>query len=449
VTFIEPDGSWPIVWERAKGVHVWDGDGRKYLDLTAAFGVAAAGHANPRVVRAGQRQMGRLLHAMGDVHPHSLKAELARELSRLTFERWGYRERKTLRFRGKVIFCNSGFEAVEAGLKTAMLATGKPGVIAFQSGYHGLGYGALNATHRGHFREPFRKQLADFGHFVPFPEAEAGDRLEQSGRTSRTSRTGLARLTKKTALPQPSLEQLETQIRLLLKTRSIGALLVEPVQVRGGINVPPPEFLPLLRQLCDEHHALLILDEIYTGFGRTGKWFACEHSGVVPDIICLGKALTGGFPLSACVGRAELMDAAWPPSSGEAIHTSTYLGHPVGCAMALAQIQEIEQRRLVPRSAQLGDFLLSALGSLASGSPKLSLSTRGLGLLTGVEMKESNGAPATSIALQVIKTLLRRGFIFLPEGEHANVISFTPPLTISKSQLKRAVKAFGETLEEE
>src|SRR5215831_12908157 len=142
ITFIAADGSWPIVWERAKGVHVWDADGKKYLDLTAAFGVAAAGHANPRVVRAGQRQMASLLHAMGDVHPHALKAELARELSRITFERWS-------RITGKTIFCNSGFEAVEAALKTAMLATGRPGMIVFEDAYHGLGYGALNATHRG------------------------------------------------------------------------------------------------------------------------------------------------------------------------------------------------------------------------------------------------------------------------------------------------------------
>src|SRR5882672_6189491 len=142
VTFTEPDGSWPIVWERAKGVHVWNAEGKKYLDLTAAFGVAAAGHANPNVVRAGQKQMARLLHAMGDVHPHVLKAKLARELSRLTFERW---KRKSARGRrsnpevqkAKTIFCNSGFEAVEAALKTAMLATGKPGVTAFEGGYHG------------------------------------------------------------------------------------------------------------------------------------------------------------------------------------------------------------------------------------------------------------------------------------------------------------------------
>src|SRR5436190_17813200 len=152
VTFIERDGSWPIVWERANGVHVWDAEGKKYLDLTAAFGVAAAGHANPRVVKAGQKQMATLQHAMGDVHPHELKARLVRELSRLTFERWKAG-------RGKTIFCNSGFEAVEAALKTATLATRRRGIIAFSGGYHGVGYGTLNATEREHFRGPFRQQL--------------------------------------------------------------------------------------------------------------------------------------------------------------------------------------------------------------------------------------------------------------------------------------------------
>src|SRR5712675_2320094 len=192
VTFIDPDGSWPIVWERARGVHVWDADGKRYLDLTAAFGVAATGHANPRVVRAGQKQMARLLHAMGDVHPHALKAQLAERLSQLTFERWTAArasatgpqtgtQGKKLELRttddnkvsrrgvtGKTIFCNSGFEAVEAALKTVLLATGKPGVIAFQGAYHGVGYGTLNTTHREHFRSPFLKQLREFGIFVPF-----------------------------------------------------------------------------------------------------------------------------------------------------------------------------------------------------------------------------------------------------------------------------------------
>ena len=418
ITFIEPDGSWPIGWERARGVHVWDADGKRYLDLTAAFGVAAAGHANPRVVRAGQRQMAKLLHAMGDVHPHALKAKLARELSRITFERWerdGSKARKKAAATGKAIFCNSGFEAVEAALKTALLATSRPGVIAFEKAYHGLGYGTLNVTQRDYFRWPFLPQLGGFGLFVPFPSA------------------------------QFHLEEMEKSVRRLFREKAIGAILVEPIQARGGINVPPPQFLPRLRRLCDEHGAMLIFDEIYTGFGRTGKWFACEHSGTIPDLICLGKALTGGFPLSACVGRAELMDAAWPISSGEALHTSTFLGHPVGCAMALAQIETIREQQLVGRSERLGKFLLRELAARI-GQSQLEFSIRGMGLMAGVEISLAGGVPATIVALRVVKDMLQRGFIVLPEGAHANVISFTPPLTISERQLAAAVKALHGSL---
>ena len=426
-----------MVWERAKGVHVWDAEGRKYLDLTAAFGVAAAGHANPRVVAAGQRQMGRLLHAMGDVHPHALKARLARELSRVTFEQWTQRPGKQHPASAKTIFCNSGFEAVEAALKTALLATGKSGVIAFERAYHGLGYGALNATHRPHFRSPFRRQLREFAHFLPFPSVP---------RTVRGSVKAPDSVFQKALAPPVRLGEFRTAIADVFRHREIGAILVEPIQVRGGIQVPPPEFLPLLRQLCDEKGALLIVDEIYTGFGRTGRWFACEHSGVVPDLICLGKALTGGFPLSACVGRADLMDRAWPPSEGEAIHTSTFLGHPVGCAMALAQIREIQTRRLPQRSEVLGDFLFDALSQLEWERLPLRISIRGQGLLAGVELSNQDGTPAMAVALSAIKDLLRRGFIFLPEGEQANVIAFTPPLIISRKQLASAVEALGTVL---
>ena len=410
VVHLEPDGSWPIVWERARDAFVWDADGKKYLDLTAAFGVAAAGHTNRRVVKAGQGQMGRLLHAMGDVHPPARKAELARELSRITFERWtgGLKD-------GKTIFTNSGFEAVEAALKTAILATGKHGVIAFTGAYHGLGYGALNATHRDFFRKPFQPQLREFAHFVQFP-AKAAD-----------------------------LAAVDWIIRRLFRREWLGAILVEPVQARGGINVPPPEFLPLLRKLCDENGALLIADEIYTGFGRTGRWFACEHTGVTPDLICLGKALTGGFPLSACVGRGNLMDAAWPVSRGEAIHTSTFLGHPVGCAMALAQIAEIEKLKLPDRSAQLGDFLLAGLRAKIPHA-RFQTAVRGLGLMAGVELRRHDGSPATAETFAALKSLLQRGYIFLPEGEFGNVISFTPPLTITKAQLAKAVAALTEVL---
>lgn len=427
VTYLDPDGTWPIVWERATGVHVWDSRGRKYLDLTAAFGVAAAGHANPQVVRAGQRQMAKLLHAMGDVHPHAAKAQLARELSRITFERWSSGSTQS-RLSGKTIFCNSGFEAVEAALKTALLATDRRGIIAFEGGYHGLGYGALNATHRRHFRDRFVSQLGRFGHFVPFP----GSAPHPTTHANRDGRT---------------LDALQDQLEGLFRRHKIGAIVAEPVQARGGINVPPPDFLPLLRRLCSRHGALLVFDEIFTGFGRTGKWFACEHTGVVPDIVCLGKALTGGFPLSACVGRAEIMDAAWPESTGEAIHTSTFLGHPVGCAMALAQIKEIRRLRLPERSLRLGKALLASLVRMASEHDRLKLSPRGTGLMTGLELRDPQGRPATRLALEFVKRLLRRGFILLPEGVHSNVISFTPPLIISQHQLMTAVECLDEELQ--
>ena len=434
IVFMEPDGSWPIIWERAKDVYVWDADGKKYLDLTAAFGVAAAGHANPRVVKAGQKQMSRLLHAMGDVHPHARKAELARDLSRITFERWSNGKKS-----GKVIFGNSGFEAVEAAFKTAMLATGKRGVIAFEGAYHGLGYGALNTTHRDFFRSPFHAQLREFGHFVSFPVAADVRRLTSNSKfETRNPKHN-------DEPPHVGCHEVEKSIRQIFRRERIGAILVEPVQARGGINVPPKEFLPLLRKLCDEQGALLILDEIYTGFGRTGKWFACEHTGVMPDLICLGKALTGGFPLSACIGRADLMDAAWPASRGEAIHTSTFLGHPVGCAMALAQIKEIENLDLAESSAELGEFLLGELQSKIS-NPKFQIAVRGLGLMAGIELHLADGRPATDAAMLAIKTMLQRGFILLPEGEYGNVISFTPPLTITKAQLAKAVSALAEAL---
>ena len=396
VTHIAEDGSWPIVWERAKGVHVWDTDGKKYLDLTAAFAVSATGHANPRVTRAAQAQLAKLPHAMGDVHPHPLKGQLARELSKLTFERWKLG-------RGKTIFCNSGFEAVEAALKTALLATGKKDIIAFEGAYHGLGYGALTATHRKHFRNPFKKQLGKFGHFAPFPEFAC------------------------------DLADTEKQIKVLLKKHAIGAVLVEPIQGRAGIRIPPPEFLGLLRRLCDRHGALLILDEIYTGFGRTGKWFACEHSSFFPDLICLGKALTNGFPLSACVGRATVMDRAWPSSTGEAIHTSTFLGHPVGCAMALAQLRELKEKKLITQASRMGN----KLERLCEKFPIPGARFVGKGLLAGLAFDESEGPQVFA----VMKKMLQRGYILLPAGEHGNVIAFSPAFTITEKQLERTLRA--------
>jgi 4-aminobutyrate aminotransferase-like enzyme len=240
----------------------------------------------------------------------------------------------------------------------------------------------------------------------------------------------------------------------------IGAVLLEPIQGRAGIIVPPSDFLSLVRQFCDLHGLLLIVDEIYTGFGRTGKWFAVEHfhdkressanpkskiknpKSVVPDLICLGKGMAGGFPISACVGRADVMDA-WQENDGDAIHTSTFFGHPVGCAMALAQIEEIKSRKLVVRSREMGDFLREALSHQLSGVSGIG-GIRGRGLMMGIEIVEGkSGAPDAKHAFEIVKAALRRGVIILADGIHHNIIGLTPPLTISEKQLEFAVEVIA------
>lgn len=425
VTFIDPDGAWPIVWDQASGCRVTDLDGRVYLDLTAAFGVAACGHSNPAVIRAIRNQAPKLLHAMGDVHPHRLKAVLCERLHAMTFARWSRLRKSSARMDGKVILGNSGFEAVEAALKTAHLASGRDRVLAFEGAYHGLGYGALNATHRAHFREPFRRQLREFAEFLPYPAS--GERAEPIQTTLNRLHDGLE--------------------RALRRNRDrIAAILVEPLQARGGIRVPVPGALSLLRDWCDQHGTCLILDEIYTGFGRTGHWFACEAEAVIPDLICLGKALTGGFPLSACVGRADWMDRAWPASDGEAIHTSTFLGHPVGCAMALAQIRELERRKLPGRAMALGQEFLKGLGELEHLNPGYRLRSTGRGLMLGLEFLHLNGRPATATVIGLMKRLLKLGYLVLPEGDASQVLSFTPPLTLHRRDMTRFLKALGNEI---
>ncbi len=380
VTFLAED--WPIFWRRAEGVNVWDADGNRFLDLTSAFGVAGLGHTHADVREALVAQSFELLHAMGDVHPAAVKAALCARLSALTFERWKCGD-------GKVILGNSGFESIEAALKTSLLHTGKPGVIAFTGGYHGLGMGALATTGIPFFSAPFRAQLREFAEFLPYPDSIS------------------------------SVEKIRDQIEETIARREIGAILVEPVQGRGGCVVPPRDFLPLLRALCDAHKILLIADEIFTGFNRTGELFACDHVGVVPDIVCVGKALTGGFPLSACIGCAGVMDA-WPRSTGEALHTSTFLGNPLGCAMALASLRHHADPAVASLVRERGTKLRAALESLHIGP------VRGLGLMLGVE---------TSLAIEIVKHALRDGLLLLADSPTANVLSFTPPFAIGDEEI--------------
>ncbi|MDE2572280.1 MAG: aspartate aminotransferase family protein, partial [bacterium] len=330
VTYVSPQT--PIFWESASGAVVVDVDGNQYLDLTAAFGVAAVGHANPRVQQAVARQAARLPHGMGDVYPTELKVALLERLAALT----GL---------AKGVLCVGGSEAVEVALKTAYLATGKPRVLAFEGAYHGLGLGALRVNGIAKFREPFAAMVEE-PLLLPFG-CDAG-----------------------------------TVDRALRSEASVGAVIVEPLQGRGGERVPPASFLPALRALTHERGLLLICDEIYTGFGRTGALFASLEAGVVPDLLCAGKAMAGGFPLAVCMGSEAAM-AAWPESSGEALHTSTYLGNPMACAAALATLDEIEQRSLTARARTLEGRIAPALEALRALAHVRDV--RGRGAMWGVE----------------------------------------------------------------
>lgn len=400
ITAIGDDG--PIFWSEAAGANVRDADGNVYIDLTAGFGVSAAGHGSPAVAEAVARQYRRLAHAMGDVHPADVKVALLERLAALAPGDLSVS-----------ILSANGSDAVESALKTAVLATGRPGVVAFRGGYHGLGYGALGVTWGERFRAPFRAQLFPGVRFAPFPGAAGAAGGDGADGTVASSLDAVRSAVREAGSGE----------------HPVGAVVVEPIQGRGGIVVPPPEFLPGLRALCGELDVLLVADEVYTGLGRTGRWFACEHADVVPDLLVVGKSLAGGLPLSAVVGRPSLMEA-WPPSDGEAIHTSTFLGNPVTCAAALAHLDEIERRGLVERAAALGDRLAERLGAMVRAHPAAA-STRGRGLMRALELAGPAGAAA-----RVAAAALREGVILLPEGP---ALAFTPPLTVTERQLDHAL----------
>lgn len=384
VTFV--DERFPVFWETTRGATVTDVDGNRYIDLTSAFGVANTGHSNPYVAAAIRDQAVRLMHAMGDVHPTQVKVELLEKLAEITPGDLS-----------KTFLTSTGAEAVEAALKTAMIATGKSAFASYRGAYHGLSIGTLEISGIEKFREPFSSVLPKHTLFLDYPRT--GDALDR--------------------------------VRTALSSRSdIAALIIEPIQGRGGCLIPPKGYLSELRELCTSLGILLIFDEIYTGFGRTGTMFACEQDGVVPDILCVGKALANGFPISATIARPDIMDA-WPVSAGEALHTSTYLGNPMGCAAALANIAEIQRMHLPQRARELGAKLGARLEMLRTSGKAVDV--RGRGLMWGVEL------PDAATAQRVVVQGLRHGVILLQAGPAGNVLSITPPLIISERQLVRAI----------
>ena len=400
VTYTSDD--WPVFWQKAEGVNVWDEDGNIYLDMTAAFGVAGLGHG--WAAESMREQSQEMIHGMGDVHPTSLKVDVCRMLSEMTFERWGQGVAKT-------ILSNSGSEAVESALKTAYMASGKPAVVCFENSYHGLGYGALLGSGLEKFRAPFVTQLAPLRKVLPYPSDEA------------------------------SLDVFKDQLGKL-GASDIGALIVEPIMGRGGKVVPPDGFLAILRSWCDEHDVILIFDEIFTGFNRTGKLFACDWQGVIPDLLCVAKAMSGGYPISACIGKAAIMDK-WPVSEGEALHTSTFLGNPVGCAMAVKSLAEHAKAETSARVNRCGARLMELLRGVKS---PLVHEIRGRGLMLGMELRHSDGRPAGDIAGQVLGSMMQVGVFMLADGPDGNVLAFTPPFNLTDEELVFVVEKLQHVL---
>lgn len=415
ITFIGE--GFPVFLNGGAGANLMDVDGNVYVDFTAAFGVAAVGHSNPRVVAAVAKQAERLLHGMGDVHPTPEKVELAELLCELTPGKGPKR----------VIFASSGSEAVESALKTAVIATGKPGVIAFGGAYHGLGYGSLAVTDRDHFRRPFLEQLNPFVERVPYAYCY--------------------RCPISLEYPRCGVQCVELVERALDSSAGarVGAIIVEPILGRGGEVPAPPDWLQRLRRICDERGLVLIFDEIFSGFGRTGRWFACEYAGVEPDVICVGKGMASGFPISATIGKAEVMDR-WPLSSGEAIHTSTFLGHPTGCAAAIACIAEIRERNLVERAAELGARIERRLRDVKAHAGGRIGDVRGRGMMWGLECIDRTGEPDRARAAQTVVAALHRGVLLLTSGPSGNVVALTPTLVITEPQLDFGLDVLAESI---
>lgn len=403
---------WPIFWERALGANVEDADGNVYVDLTGAFGVALLGHGHPGVMAAVQRQSERLVHGMGDVHPPTVKVSFLERLVALA--PWP---------EARAILASSGAEAVEAALKTAQLATGKPGIIAFEGGYHGLTLGALSTTSRAHFRRPFFERLYPGVAICPFPDVlRDDDAVEASLRSVERALTDGG----------PNGD-------------AIGAVIVEPVQGRAGARVAPHGFMPRLSRLAKAAGVMLIADEVLTGMGRCGAYFASERVGLRPDILCLGKALGGGLPLSVCMAPASVMDA-WPESGGEAIHTSTFLGHPLACAAGEAVLDALESETVPERAALLGGRLVVALREALGAEPGV-VDVRGLGLLVGIEFAGGpDRTPSVRRAVRVAEAALVRGLLVLPAGDQGHVIELTPSVELTEPQMDFAVEALRDAV---
>ena len=395
--------SYPLVAARGEGCVIEDVDGNVFLDLTAGIAVTATGHAHPLVVEAIQQQAALLLHMSGTDFYYEPMVELAESLAaRAPFPQSGEGTR------ARVFFTNSGAESIEGALKLARYYTGRSRVVSFLGGFHGRTYGAMSLTgSKTVQRQGFGPLLPGITH-IPYGTHSSLDDLE------------------------------EKLFPTVLPPEEVAAIIVEPIQGEGGYIVPEEGFLERIRQICDRHQILMIVDEVQSGMGRTGKLFAIEHWGIVPDIITLAKGIASGLPLGAILSRPELM--TWPPGS----HATTFGGNPVACAAANTTLRLLEAG-LMDNARQMGDQLQAGLIQLARRFERLSL-PRGKGLMVAIDFLDNHGNLDWDLRDRIVDQAFYRGLLLLGCGKAA--IRFCPPLVIESDQIQVALKILGQLLEE-
>ena len=407
---------YPFVMARGKGSEVWDVDGNRFIDMNATIAVTATGHAHPAVVEAIQRQAGQFIqYAMTDFYtPQTI--ELAEQLNRL----------RPMREDTQVFFTNSGTETVEAAIKLARYHTGRPNFIGFLGAFHGRSMGSLSFTaSKTTQREGFSPTMPGVTHVpfcYPYRPILASRNGEEYGDTV--------------------VDYIENVVfRQLMAPGDVAAILIEPIQGEGGYIVPTPKFLPRLRELCDRHGILLIADEVQSGMGRTGKWWAVEHWGVEPDILLSAKGIASGMPLGAMIARKRVM--SWKPGS----HGNTFGGNPLSCAAALATIDVIEREGLLQHAAEMGEYIMDALAEIQMRHPTIG-DVRGKGLMIGVEfvLDKTTKEPAHDLSEDVALRAFNKGVLLLPCG--VSTIRLSPALNIPRHLVDEALAIFEEAITE-
>ncbi|MCB1900625.1 4-aminobutyrate--2-oxoglutarate transaminase [Cognatazoarcus halotolerans] len=399
----------PLFASKALNAELWDVEGRRYIDFVAGIAVVNTGHCHPKVVAAAQAQIPHFSHTCFQVVAYDGYLRLAERLNKLAP---GDAPKKTF-------FVSTGAEAVENAVKIARGYTGRPGVIAFTGAFHGRTLLTLGLTGKV---DPYKLGVGPFPaeiYHAPYPCALHGVSVDDAMRG------------------------IETLFKNDIEAKRVAAFIVEPVQGEGGYYPAPAEFLQRLRALADKHGIVLIADEIQTGVGRTGKMFAMEHSGVVPDIITMAKGLGGGFPIAAVVGRADIMDSLSPGGLG-----STYAGAPMACAAALAVLDVVESENLCERSTEIGAHMQARLRELG-GRQKCIGDVRGLGAMVAVEFFHDgdHARPAADLVKAIVAEALKRGLLLLSCGIYGNVLRLMVPLTIEQNVLDEGLDILAASIE--